>query len=133
MGTLDSASPTTVALVDDDLDLLEATRRRIVVSLPDVEVRIYSDTTDALAALTEVSHGLAILDVDMPGMSGLELAAVLRERRPELPVVFMTGTSKQNMVQEYERVGAVAWLRKPVPGRVLIETILEHALRTPAT
>ena len=129
METLDSASLRPIVLVDDEPDLLEATRRRIEVALPQVEVHAFTDGRSALEALTGVSLGLAILDVDMPEISGLQLAERLRDRWADLPVLFLTGTAKANVVPEFERVGAVAWLRKPVSGQVLVETILEHALR----
>jgi FixJ family two-component response regulator len=127
--TLDSASLRPILLVDDEPDLLEATRRRIEVALPEVEVHAFTDGRRALAALAGRSVGLAILDVDMPELSGLQLAERLREQRTDLPILFLTGTAKANMVPEYERVGAVAWLRKPVSGQVLLDTIAAHALR----
>lgn len=130
METLDSASLRPIVLVDDEPDLLEATRRRVEVALPEVEVHAFTDGRKALAALSDVSPGLAILDVDMPEFSGLELAEALRQRWSDLPVLFLTGTAKANVVPEFERVGAVGWLRKPVSGQVLLDSILEHALRS---
>ncbi len=100
------------------------------VALPEVEIHAFTDGRNALAALADVSPGLAILDVDMPELSGLELAEALRQRWSELPVLFLTGTAKANVVPEFERVGAVGWLRKPVSGQVLLDSILEHALRS---
>lgn len=116
-------------LVDDEPELLEATRRRIKVALPSVEVHAFSSARNALEALSGVSPGLAILDVDMPELSGLELAEALRERWADIPVLFLTGTAKSNVVPEFERVGAVGWLRKPISGQVLLDAIAEHALR----
>ncbi len=129
MATLDSAALRPIVLVDDEPELLEATRRRLEVALPEVDVYAFTDGRNALEALVGVSPGLAILDVDMPEYSGLELAEALRQRWSNLPVLFLTGTAKADVVPEFERVGAVGWLRKPVSGQVLLDSILEHALR----
>jgi len=126
---LDSVPLRPLLLVDDEPLLLEATSQRIHGALPGITILAFTDAADALAATQGESLGLAILDVDMPGMSGLELASRLHARSPELPILFLTGTAKDNLTVEFERVGAIAWLRKPVSGRVLIDTVLEHALR----
>ena len=129
METLDSVPLWPLLLVDDEPLLLEATRQRISGALPGTTIFAFTDATDALAATQGAALGLAMLDVDMPGMSGLKLADRLRARSPELPILFLTGTAKDNLTAEFERVGAIAWLRKPVSGRVLIDTVLAHALR----
>ena len=126
---MDSASLRPILLVDDEPDLLDATRRRIEVALPEVTIHAFTNGREALSALAGQPVGLAILDVDMPDISGLQLAEKLREAWPDLPVLFLTGTAKANMVPEFERVGAVDWLRKPVSGQVLVDTIASHALR----
>lgn len=116
-------------LVDDDRLLLDATCHRIGGALPETTLLAFTRGADALAATEGKPLGLAILDIDMPGMSGLELASRLRARSPELPILFLTGTAKDNLTAEFERVGAVAWLRKPVSGQVLLQTISKYALR----
>ncbi len=130
MDSLDSASIRPILLVDDERALLDATRRRIEVALPQTKILAFVDGHAALAGTADEPLGLAILDVDMPTMSGLELAEALRARSPDLPILFLTGTAKANMANEYERVGAVAWLRKPVSGRILLDAVAAHALRT---
>lgn len=129
MNPSDTASIRPILLVDDEPGLLEATRIRIERALPGVPIRSFVDGNIALAETEDLSPGLAILDVDMPAISGLDLAVQLRNRWPDLPVLFLTGTAKENMLSEFERVGAVAWFRKPVSGQTLLDAILEHALR----
>lgn len=129
METLDSRTPRPILLVDDEPGLLDATRTRLEHALPGVELLAFLDATQALRETQDRQLGIAILDVDMPSMSGFELAEALHARTPELPVLFLTGTAQERLPEELQRVGAIAWLRKPVPGQVLIDTIKAHILR----
>lgn len=123
-----SGSARPILLVDDEPALLEATRARLEHSLPTVEVLVFADGAEALRETEGRPLGLAILDVDMPSMSGFQLAAALHARSPELPVMFLTGTAKQCTPEDLERVGVVAWLQKPVRGQALIDAIKAHIL-----
>lgn len=113
-------------MVDDEPGLLDATRILIERGLPGVPIWSFGDGNDALAATADQPPALAVLDVDMPALSGLQLAEALRERWPHLPILFLTGTAKDNMLSEFERVGAVGWFRKPVSGRTLLDAIRKH-------
>ena len=115
-------------LVDDEPGLLDATRRRLELALPGVEILAFLDPNEALQETADRSLGLAVLDIDMPSMSGFQLAETLRARCPALPVLFVTGTPRENVVEDIERVGAVAWLQKPVGGQVLLEAVKAHVL-----
>ena len=130
MNTSDSAPSWPILLVDDEPLLLEATRQRLEGAFPGTPILTFTDGVNALAATQGKPLGLALLDVDMPRMSGIELAAELRARSPELPIAFLTGTARDKVADEVARVGAVAWLRKPVSGQVLVETVRRHALGT---
>jgi FixJ family two-component response regulator len=116
-------------LVDDEPNVLDATRKRLEHALPGVEFLTWLDARQALRETEGRSLGLAVLDVDMPSMSGFELAEALHARTPDLPVVFLTGAAEEPPPDELRRVGAVAWLRKPVRGQVLIDAIEAHILR----
>jgi len=126
--TLDTGTARPILLVDDEPGLLDATRTRLEHALPGVELLAFRDATEALRETRDRSLGLAILDVDMPAMSGFELAEALHDRAPDLPVVFLTGTAGERLPEELERVGAVAWLWKPVRGQVLIDAVKANIL-----
>lgn len=125
---MDSGSPRPILLVDDEPGLLDATRMRLEHALPTVELLAFVDATEALRETEGRPLGLAILDVDMPSMSGFELADALHARWPDLPVLFLTGTAKENLTEDFERVGAVALFQKPVRGQVLIDAVKAHIL-----
>jgi two-component system response regulator FixJ len=111
----------TVFVVDDDADLRDA-----LVQLLDaagVAVEGYSDGPSFLAACGEDRPGCVLLDVAMPGMSGLEVHAALKARGSLIPVVFLTGHGDIPMAVRAVQAGAVDFLEKPTTGMVLLERV----------
>ncbi|MEO0818986.1 MAG: response regulator transcription factor [Pseudomonadota bacterium] len=110
----------TIALVDDDRNIL--TSVSMVLEAEGYEVRTYNDGASALTALTQTPPDLAILDIKMPRMDGMELLRRLR-LKSELPVIFLT--SKDEEIDEVIglRMGADDYVRKPFSQRLLVERI----------
>jgi two-component system response regulator ChvI len=110
----------TIALVDDDRNIL--TSVSMALEAEGFKVRTYSDSTQALDGLSRDPADLAVLDIKMPRLDGMELLTRLR-RKSELPVIFLT--SKDEEVDEVLglRVGADDYIRKPFSQRLLIERI----------
>jgi two-component system response regulator ChvI len=112
--------PQTIALVDDDRNIL--TSIQMALEAEGFAVRTYTDGAEALRGLTTNPVDLAILDIKMPRMDGMELLERLR-RQSELPVIFLT--SKDDEVDELMglRMGADDYIKKPFSQRLLIERI----------
>ena len=112
--------PQTIALVDDDRNIL--TSVSMTLEAEGFAVRTYTDGAEALRALTQQPVDLAVLDIKMPRMDGMELLEKLR-RSSELPVIFLT--SKDDEVDEVLglRMGADDYIKKPFSQRLLIERI----------
>jgi len=112
--------PQTIALVDDDRNIL--TSIQMALEAEGFAVRTYTDGAEALRGLTANPVDLAILDIKMPRMDGMELLERLR-RQSELPVIFLT--SKDDEVDELMglRMGADDYIKKPFSQRLLIERI----------
>ncbi|MFO1058462.1 MAG: response regulator transcription factor [Dongiaceae bacterium] len=112
--------PQTIALVDDDRNIL--TSVSMTLEAEGYAVRTYTDGAEALRALVQNPVDLAILDIKMPRMDGLELLERLR-RSSDLPVIFLT--SKDDEVDELMglRMGADDYIKKPFSQRLLIERI----------
>src|SRR4029450_13663528 len=110
----------TIALVDDDRNIL--TSVSIGLQAEGFVTRVYSDGETALKALTDNPPDLAVLDVKMPRMDGLELLRRLREKS-SLPVIFLT--SKDDELDEALglAMGADDYISKPFPQRLLIARI----------
>jgi two-component system response regulator ChvI len=110
----------TIALVDDDRNIL--TSVSIALENEGHNVRTYTDGAAALAALTATPPDMAVLDIKMPRMDGMELLRRLRQKT-NMPVIFLT--SKDEEVDELMglRMGADDYIKKPFSQRLLIERI----------
>jgi len=110
----------TIALVDDDQNILAS----LSAALEDEGYRVetYADGVEALEGLGRKPVDLAILDIKMPRMDGMELLGNLR-RKNNLPVIFLT--SKDDEVDEVMglRMGADDYIKKPFSQRLLLERI----------
>ena len=110
----------TIALVDDDRNIL--TSVSIALESEGYRIMTYTDGASALEGFKTSPPDLAILDIKMPRMDGMELLEKLR-RTSELPVIFLT--SKDDEVDELMglRMGADDYIKKPFSQRLLIERI----------
>ena len=119
----------TIALVDDDRNIL--TSVSIALQAEGFLVRVYSDGETALKALLENPADLAVFDIKMPRMDGLELLRRLREKSA-MPVIFLT--SKDDELDEALglAMGADDYIAKPFSQRLLIARIRAILRRTDA-
>ncbi|HZT52620.1 MAG TPA: response regulator transcription factor, partial [Stellaceae bacterium] len=110
----------TIALVDDDRNILASVS--MALEAEGFSVRCYADGAEALRGLTQQPADLAILDIKMPRMDGMELLAQLR-KDSKTPVIFLT--SKDDEVDEVLglRMGADDYIKKPFSQRLLVERI----------
>ncbi|HYL49419.1 MAG TPA: response regulator transcription factor [Stellaceae bacterium] len=109
-----------IALVDDDKNILQSLS--VALEAEGFAVRTYNDGAEALKAMTAQPVDLAILDIKMPRMDGMELLANLR-KQSAMPVIFLT--SKDDEVDEVLglRMGADDYIKKPFSQRLLVERI----------
>jgi two-component system response regulator ChvI len=110
----------TIALVDDDRNIL--TSVSIALQAEGFTVRMYADGAAALKALVDAPPDLAVLDIKMPRLDGMELLRRLREK-VDVPVIFLT--SKDTEIDEALglAMGADDYIGKPFSQRLLIERI----------
>jgi two-component system response regulator ChvI len=110
----------TIALVDDDRNIL--TSVSIALEAEGFKVRTYADGSEALRGLSAAPVDLAILDIKMPRMDGIEMLGRLRQTTT-VPVIFLT--SKDDEVDEVLglRMGADDYITKPFSQRLLLERI----------
>lgn len=122
-----------IALVDDDQHII--TSVSLMLDAEGFEVDTYSDGEQALIGLRRRPADLAILDIKMPRMDGMELLSKIRETSP-LPVIFLT--SKDDELDEALglRMGADDYITKPFSQRLLLErvrAVLRRAEQTDQT
>jgi two-component system response regulator ChvI len=110
----------TIALVDDDKNIL--TSVSMLLEQEGYTVKTFSDGAAALTGLSATPPDLAILDIKMPRMDGLELLRRLRQAG-DLPVIFLT--SKDEEIDELMglNAGADDYIRKPFSQRLLLERV----------
>jgi len=110
----------TIALVDDDRNIL--TSVSMLLEQEGYHVRTFADGASALTALSATPPDLAILDIKMPRMDGLELLRRLKQTA-DLPVIFLT--SKDEEIDELMglNAGADDYIRKPFSQRLLLERV----------
>jgi len=111
---------TNITLVDDDRNIL--TSVSMALEAEGYKVRTFTDGASALGAISQSPPDLAVLDIKMPRMDGMELLRRLR-LKSDLPVIFLT--SKDEEIDEVIglRMGADDYVRKPFSQRLLVERI----------
>lgn len=110
----------TIALVDDDRNILSSLR--MMLEAEGYKIQTYNDGTSALDGIHGDPPDLAILDIKMPRMDGMELLRRLRQKS-ELPVIFLT--SKDEEIDELFglKMGADDFIAKPFSQRLLLERV----------
>ena len=110
-----------VFIVDDD----DAVRRFLSGLIESVElpVEAYASAQDFLTAYEPGRPGCLVLDVRMPGMSGLELQRELAERAIDLPVIVLTGHGNVQVAVHAMKAGAVDFVEKPFDNELLLDRI----------
>jgi FixJ family two-component response regulator len=121
MTTTPQPSPATVFVVDDD----EAVRDSLALLLRSVELAVatFISANEFLDSYDPAAPGCLILDVRLPGMSGLELQQRLADDGADLPIVFITGHGDVPMAVRAMRRGAVDFLQKPFSDQELLDRV----------
>lgn len=118
-----------VFVVDDDEDMRDALVQLLEAS--GMQAEAYADGSTFLAAYEANRPGCLLLDMAMPGLTGLDVQAALKTRGLEIPIIFLTGHGDIPLAVRAVQGGAVDFLEKPVQGAVLIER-LQRALKIDA-
>ena len=110
-----------VAVVDDDASVRRALTR--LLHSADLRVLAYTSAIEFLAAGLSSVPDCVILDIHLGGMSGLELLSRLRELGHNLPVLIITAHDDAQTREAATNAGCVAYLRKPLDAKVLLEEV----------
>jgi FixJ family two-component response regulator len=108
-------------LLDDDVSMLKALGR--LMNSAGFIVEKFNHPATFLARLEHAPCRVAVLDVWMPQMNGLEVQAWLRRESPETRIIFISGRDDPLVRQAALEAGAVAFLAKPFEDEVLVELI----------
>jgi DNA-binding NtrC family response regulator len=110
-----------VLLVDDEQDFLDAMATRMKDRGMDVSVT--TSAADALKLVESGAYDAVVLDLMMPEMDGLEVLKAIKEKRPELQIILLTGHATVQKGVEAMRFGAMDFIEKPADLKELTEKI----------
>jgi FixJ family two-component response regulator len=116
----------TVYLIDDDAGVRDALC--LLLSRKGIRTQVFSSGDSFIEAYRPDWHGCILTDLRMPGMSGLELQAVLKQKQVPLPLIILTAHGDVAAVRTALKNGALDFLEKPFEEDLLLD-ILVNALR----
>lgn len=119
-----------VFIVDDDFAVRDSLQ--LIMETAGLDYQAFDSAEHFLQSYCPDKSGCLLLDVNMPGMNGDELQAELIRRNIHLPIIFLTAYGDIPMTVRTIKAGAVDFLTKPVPRKLLLERIqdaLRHASR----
>lgn len=114
-----------VLLIDDEKEFVETLSERL--ELRDIDTRIATDGETALDIINEESFNVIILDLMMPGLSGLEVLQRIKQMNIATPVILLTGHGSTKEGIEGMHLNAFDYLMKPLQIEELIKKIQEAA------
>lgn len=118
---IDAQTPQCVYIVDDDVAMRESLE--FLVSSVGMNVLTFASASDFLEQVSDNASGCVVLDVRMPGMSGLDLQEHLTQNRFAMPVIIVTGHADVPMAVRALKSGAYDFIEKPFNDQVLLECI----------
>jgi FixJ family two-component response regulator len=116
-----SVQAPTVFVIDDDVSVREALRN--LLRSVGLKVETFTTAEEFLSGERSDSHGCLVLDVRMPGLSGLELQRQFTESRSRIPIVFITAHADVPMSVRAIKTGAVDFLTKPFRDQDLLDAV----------
>lgn len=116
-----SDSTGTVFVVDDDEPVRDAIG--LLLDTVDIDHQSFASAQDFLDAYDRTMTGCLVLDIRMPGMSGLELQEHLLAEKAPIPIIFITGHGDIPMAVEAMKKGALDFIRKPFRDQELLDRI----------
>jgi len=118
-----------ILIVDDDPDLLDTLREYLEDLGDGYVVETAARGIEALEMVARARPHLVILDVEMPGMNGIQVLKSLRAVDPTIPVIMLTATTDASVASETLRQGAVSYAPKPLDLRYLDHLVATFAMK----
>ena len=117
-----AANPNTlIAVVDDDRSMGRMLAR--IIGAAGMQVAVFTSAEEFLGSERLHDSVCLVLDVDLPGMSGLELQQQLSEAGPDIPIIFISGQTTELTRERALRAGAAGFFDKPFSIDSLLNTI----------
>ena len=117
--------PTRVLIAEDHRLMREGTAALLRLDERIEVVGLAADGAEAIALAERRAPDVALLDLGMPRVNGIEACAILRERFPEIEVLILTASEREEDLYAALRVGAAGYLLKDMPPAELVEAVVE--------
>ena len=113
-----------VLIVDDEVEIRKAIRMTLLL---DGITNLFecSDGNEARGQIQHRSFSLVLLDLMMPGFSGIDLLLHIREAQPQTPVIVATGVADAEMTRRCREAGAFGYLTKPIDRGQLVKAVTQ--------
>jgi two-component system, LuxR family, response regulator FixJ len=112
----------TAYVIDDDPAIRDAIS--LLLKAEGMEVQAYSSASDFLVAVQNSCNGCVVVtDVRLPGISGIELVSIIKERGFSIPVIMITGHAEVQLAVKAMKLGACDFIEKPFHDHALIEAV----------
>jgi DNA-binding NtrC family response regulator len=118
-----------VLLIDDETVVLDLLRTLIRVEKREYEVLTAKDAASALEIFRKTPADLAVIDLRLPGMNGIDLLIALREIKPGLPAILMSAYSDESLVARARSGVALAFLPKPFKDMDEVLALIDKGLQ----
>lgn len=120
---MDSQLAAKVMLVDDEEEFIELMSQRLETR--GLKVTAVTSGEEAILMTDDYKFDVAVVDLAMPGIDGIETLIQIKEKRPDIEVIMLTGQATVHSGIEAMKHGAIDYLEKPVDLDVLMEKIRE--------
>jgi len=120
-GDVMTQSEPTVFIVDDDPSVLKGLSR--LMKSVKLKVEAYSSAQEFLDSYNPVQPGCLLIDMRMPGISGLELQEILQSRNILIPTIIITGYGEVTDAVQAMKKGAIDFIEKPFNGQYLLDQV----------
>ena len=110
-----------VYVIDDDRSMARSLSRLLTIS--QWKARNFATAEDFLSELDALPNGFLVVDVQLPGISGLELLERLQELKLAWPAILMSGSDDEGVEHQALRLGAKTFLHKPFAPQVLLDAL----------
>jgi DNA-binding NtrC family response regulator len=118
-----------ILVVDDDSIVLESCKR--IFESADIDAVLVGSAKEALDILSRQEFDLMLVDVIMPEYDGILLMGTVREQKPDMPIIVMTGYSTPEVMTRGRHAGATYFIAKPFDPDELIEAVRAIADKKP--
>lgn len=114
-----------IAIIEDDERVRHYLAEHIQLNIDVKELRVFGDAETALKELIAEPVDIALFDVNLPGMSGIECIRRIKMLHPQLQCMVLTVYDKPDTIFEALKAGAISYLLKSTPAEKIIEAIAE--------